>query len=92
MAAATLTSLLLLLFCCLLSQQDGVTAVRIKIKLDPENLAIYTQHYKRNGSYSDSVQIQRSNVTLYGNLKQLGNDVKFWRSAVAKRIWHCLVA
>ena len=58
--------------------------MRIKIKLDPENLALYTRHYKRNGSCSDSVQIQRSNLTLYGNLKQLGNDVKFWRSAVAK--------
>lgn len=70
---------------CLLSlHQDIVSGVRVKIPLHPTFHALYAQNLVTNGSCYDTVPVQRSNVTLYGNLNKLGPDVKFWRSATAR--------
>lgn len=61
-----------------------VSGVRVKIQLDIDYPALYATHASGNGSCSDMVQVHRSNLTLYGNLKQLGPDVKFWRSRIAR--------
>lgn len=60
------------------------SGIRVKIQLDIDYPILYAKHASGNGSCSDKVQVQRSNLTLYGNLKQLGSNVKFWRSHIAK--------
>lgn len=63
----------------------AASALRVKIQLlASEYPALYAKHAIANGSCSDVVQVQRSSLTLYGNLKQLGPDVKFWRSKTAR--------
>ena len=70
----------------------SVSAVRLKISLQPDFPTLYYAHTQRqhhllgaaagNGSCTDAVPVDRSNLTLYGNLRNLGPHVKFWRSVV----------
>ena len=63
----------------------GVDGARLKIQLHPDFPSLYARHLVgSNSSCSDVVAVKPSNVTLYGNLKDLGPDVKFWRSAIAR--------
>lgn len=71
-------------FICVLAFTCTVSAVRVKIQLGGDYPTVYAKRATGNGSCSDMVQVQRSNLTLYGHLKQLGTDVKFWRSHTAR--------
>ena len=77
--AASLFSVLVI---CVLTL--AASGVRVKIQLDKDYPALYAKHAAASGSCSDMVQVPRSHLRLYGNLTQLGTDVKFWRSHTAK--------
>ena len=65
----------------------SVSALSLKISLQPDFTTLQ-QHLlgaaAENGSCTDAVPVDCSNLTLYGNLRNLGPHVKFWRSASAR--------
>lgn len=76
---------LVCILCALVLLSGEVSGVRVKIALDVDYPALYAQQAnKNNGSCSDVVEVHHSNVSLYGNLKELGPNVKFWRSRIAR--------
>lgn len=82
MAASSAIIISYFLFCLLLLAGD-VDGVRVKIQLQSDNPSLYAKQLRTNGSCSDMIQVNRSSLTLYGNLKRLGKEVKFWKSDTA---------
>lgn len=71
----------LLAFGLLASCLSGVLGVRLKIQLHKDYRM--DKLLTSAGSCSDMTEVQRSSLTLYGRLNDLGPRVKFWKSSTA---------
>ena len=83
-SVAKMSSLITVLLLCMLAA--SVSGVRVKIQLANDFSFLNTQMVNGAGACSDKTVVLRNELTLYGNLKSLNkNQVKFWRSASAKK-------